>query len=161
MCQSVHRGRGSPWQRSPGQRSPPWQRTPWTETPRQRPPQTETSGQRPSPGQRPPVRDPPLDRDLRTGTLPWTETLPWTVCGPESTFCIPYKVMIRVPQLVLFVLASIGWHHCRTQNPIGPLNWSTVMWPAPIGWWCTVSPAIYTTRVQDPGLFFVLSLLAC
>ena len=30
------------------------------------------------------------------------------VCGPESTFRVPYKVMIRVQQLVLFVLASIG-----------------------------------------------------
>ena len=30
------------------------------------------------------------------------------VHGPESTFRIPYKVMIRVQQLVLFVQASIG-----------------------------------------------------
>ena len=71
--------------------------------------------------------------------------------GPESTFHVPYKVIIRVQQLVLFAQASIGWHHCRTRNPIGPRNWSTVMWPAPIGWWRRVSPAIYTTRTQDLG----------
>ena len=73
------------------------------------------------------------------------------VRGPESTFHVPYKVIIRVQQLVLLAQASIGWHHCRTRNPIGPRNWSTVMWPAPIGWWRRVSPAIYTTRAQDLG----------
>ena len=67
-------------------------------------------------------------------------------------FRSPYKVIIRALQLVLlYVLASIGWHHCRTQNVIGPRNWSTVTWPAPIGWWRRVSPAIYTTRAQDLG----------
>ena len=67
-------------------------------------------------------------------------------------FRSPYKVIIRVLQLVLhYVLVSIGWHHCRTQTVIGPRNWSTVMWPAPIGWWRRVSPAIYTTRAQDLG----------
>ena len=30
------------------------------------------------------------------------------VRGPESTFRVPYKVMIRVQQLVLFAQASIG-----------------------------------------------------
>ena len=65
-------------------------------------------------------------------------------------FRSPYKVIIRVLPLVLhYVLVSIGWHHCRTQNVIGPRNWSTVMWPVPIGWWRRVSPAIYTTRAQD------------
>ena len=66
-------------------------------------------------------------------------------------FWAPYKVIIRVQQLVLIVLASIGWHHCRTRNAIGPCNWSTVMWPAPICWWRRVSPAIYTTQTQDLG----------
>ena len=28
--------------------------------------------------------------------------------GPESTFHVPYKVIIRVQQLVLFAQASIG-----------------------------------------------------
>ena len=73
------------------------------------------------------------------------------MCGPESVLITrsPYKVIIRALQLVLlYVLASIGWHHCRTQNVIGPWNWSTVMWPAPIGWWRRVSPAIYITRAQ-------------
>ena len=67
-------------------------------------------------------------------------------------FRVPYKVMIRVQQLVLFVLASIGWHHCRTRNSISPRNWSTVMWPVPIGWWCRVSPAInnHQGRTRDP-----------
>ena len=76
-------------------------------------------------------------------------------------FPAPYKVIIRVQQLVLVVLASIGWHHCRTQNAIGPRNWSTVMWPASIGWWRRVSPAIYTTRAQDLGSVVVDSSLAC
>ena len=68
-------------------------------------------------------------------------------------FRSPYKVIIRALQLVLhYVLVSIGWHHCRTQNVIGPRNWSTVMWPAPIGWWHRVSPAIYTTWAQDRGV---------
>ena len=68
-------------------------------------------------------------------------------------FRSPYKVIIRALQLVLhYVLVSIGWHHCRTQNVIGSRNWSTVMWPAPIGWWRRVSPAIYTTRAQDQGV---------
>ena len=76
------------------------------------------------------------------------------VRGPESVLITgsPYKVIIRALQLVLhYVLVSIGWHHCRAQNMIGPRNWSTVMWPAPIGWWHRVSPAIYTTRAQDLG----------
>ena len=34
------------------------------------------------------------------------------------------------------------------------------MWPAPIGWWCRVSPAIYTTRAQDLGSVVVDSSLA-
>ena len=43
-------------------------------------------------------------------------------------FRSPYKAIIRALQLVLHnVLVSIGWHHCRTQNVIGPRNWSTVM----------------------------------
>ena len=68
-------------------------------------------------------------------------------------FRSPYKVIIRALQLVLlYVLASIGWHQCRAQNAIGPLNLSTVMWPAPIGWWRRVSPAIYTTRAQGLGV---------
>ena len=73
---------------------------------------------------------------------------------PESSLITwsPYKVIIRVLQLVLHnVLVSIGWHHCRTQNVMGPRNWSTVMWSIPIGWWSRVSPAIYTTRAQDLG----------
>ena len=67
-------------------------------------------------------------------------------------FRVPYKVMIRVQQLVLLVLASIGWHHCRTRNSISPHNWSTVRWPVPIGWWHRVSPAInnHQHRTQDP-----------
>ena len=67
-------------------------------------------------------------------------------------FRVPYKVMIRVQQLVLLVLASIGWHHCRTRNSISPCNWSTVMWPVPIGWWRRVSPAInnHQGRTRDP-----------
>ena len=74
--------------------------------------------------------------------------------GPESSLITwsPYKVIIQVLQLVLlYVPVSIGWHHCRTQDEIGPWNWSTVMWPIPIGWWRRVSPAIYTTRAQDLG----------
>ena len=74
--------------------------------------------------------------------------------GPESSLITwsPYKVIIRVLKLVLlYVSVSIGWHHCRTQDEIGPRNWSTVMWPIPIGWWRRVSPAIYTTRAQDLG----------
>ena len=35
------------------------------------------------------------------------------------------------------------------------------MWPAPIGWWYRVSPAIYTTQAQDLGSVVVDSLLAC
>ena len=35
------------------------------------------------------------------------------------------------------------------------------MWPAPIGWWRRVSPAIYITRAQDLGSVVVDSLLAC
>ena len=35
------------------------------------------------------------------------------------------------------------------------------MWPAPIGWWCRVSPAIYTARAQDLGSVVVDSSLAC
>ena len=35
------------------------------------------------------------------------------------------------------------------------------MWPAPIGWWRRVSPAIYTTRAQDLGSVVVDSSLAC
>ena len=75
--------------------------------------------------------------------------------GPESILIIrsPYKVIIRALQLaLLYVLASIGWHHCRTQNVIGPRNWGTVMWPAPIGWWRRVSPTINTTRAQGQGV---------
>ena len=84
-------------------------------------------------------------------------------CGGTATFIIntarawirfrsPYKAIIQVLQLVLHnVLVSIGWHHCRTQNVMGPRNWSTVMWPVPICWWRRVSPAIYTTRAQDLG----------
>ena len=80
-------------------------------------------------------------------------------------FCVPYKVMIRVQQLVLLVLTSIGWHHCRTRSSISPRNWSTVMWPVPIGWWRRVPPAINTTRVQARGSvlcgwFFVDSSLS-
>ena len=72
----------------------------------------------------------------------------------------PYKVIIRALQLVLhYVLVSTGWHHCRTQNVIGPRNWSTVMWPAPIGWWHRVSPAIYTTRAQELGWVVCCSVL--
>ena len=67
-------------------------------------------------------------------------------------FRVPYKVMIRVQQLVLLVLASIGWHHCRTRNSISLHNWSTVMWPVPIGWWRRESPAInnHQGRTWDP-----------
>ena len=78
-----------------------------------------------------------------------------TVRGPESSLITwtPYKVIIRVLQLVLlYVLVSIGWHHCRTQDMIGPRNWSTVMWPAPIGWWRRVSPAINTTQAQGQSV---------
>ena len=69
--------------------------------------------------------------------------------GPESSLITwsPYKVIIRVLQLVLlYVPVSIGWHHCRTQYVIGPRNWNTVMWPTPIGWWRRVSPVINTTH---------------
>ena len=45
-------------------------------------------------------------------------------------------------QLVLLVLASIGWHHCRARNSISPHDWSTVMWPILIGCWHRVSPVI-------------------
>ena len=57
-----------------------------------------------------------------------------------------------VQQLVLLVLANIGWHHCRTRNSISPHNWSTVMWPVPIGCWHRVSTAInnHQGRTQDP-----------
>ena len=60
--------------------------------------------------------------------------------------------MIRVQQLVLFVLASTGWHHCRTRNSISPHDWSTVMWSVPIGCWYRVSTAInnHQGRTQDP-----------
>ena len=84
------------------------------------------------------------------------------MCGPESVLIIgsPYKVIIRALQLVLhYVLVSIWWHHCRTQNVIGPQNWSTVMWPASIGWWRRVSPAIYIPpkhRVRESVCCLVL-----
>ena len=53
---------------------------------------------------------------------------------------------------IMFQLA-FGWHHCRTQYVIGPRNWSTVMWPAPIGWWRRVSPAINTTQAQSGSVY--------
>ena len=80
---------------------------------------------------------------------------------PESSLITwsPYKVIIRVLQLVLlYVPVSIGRHHCRTQNVIGPWNWGTAMWPATIGWWRRVSPAINTTQVQGPGWVYCLVL---
>ena len=98
-----------------------------------------------------------VKRDSMIRGVFWKGGVTWRVRGPESTFRVPNKEMIRVQQRVLFVQASIGWHHCRTWNPIGPHNWSTVMWPAPIGWWRRASPAIYITRAQDPGFFGIWS----
>ena len=67
-------------------------------------------------------------------------------------FHVPYKVMIRVQQLVLLLVSGIGWHHCRTRNSISPHDWSTVMWPVFIGCWHRVSTAInsYQGRTRDP-----------
>ena len=53
------------------------------------------------------------------------------------------------------VSTAINSHQGRTQDLIGPRNWSIVMWLAPIGWWRRVSLAIYTTWTQDLG-FVVL-----
>ena len=75
--------------------------------------------------------------------LNWTRKTAFNICARAWIhFRAPYKVIIRVQQLVLLVLASIGWHHCRTQNSISLHNWSTVMWLAPIGGWRRVSLAI-------------------
>ena len=81
--------------------------------------------------------------------------------GPESTFGHHIRWSSGYNSLSSLLLASIGWHHYRTRNAIGPRNWSTVMWPAPIGWWCRVSPAIYTTLAQDLRSVVVDSSLAC
>ena len=61
------------------------------------------------PGQVHPSRYNPLDRYTPGRYTPWKDT-PWEaeMRGPESTSAYTYKVMIRVQQLVLFVLASIG-----------------------------------------------------
>ena len=50
--------------------------------------------------------------------------------GPESTFGHHIRWSSGNNSLSSFMLAGIGWHHCRTRNAIGPCNWSTVMWPA-------------------------------
>ena len=81
--------------------------------------------------------------------------------GPESSLITwsPYKVIIRVLQLVLLcVPVSIGWHHCRTQYVIGPRNWSTDMWLTTIGWWRRVSPTINTTQAYPSGSVYCLVL---
>ena len=75
------------------------------------------------------------------------------VHGPESTFEHHIRWSSGYNSLSSYRLASIGWHQYRTRNAIGPHNWSTVMWPAPIGWWRRVSSAIaHVTGAQSCDL---------
>ena len=54
---------------------------------------------------------------------------------------------------------SIGRHHCRTQNVIGPRNWGTDMWPTTIGWWRRVSPIINTTQAYPKSVSLLFGSL--
>ena len=113
--------------------------------------------------------------DSSDSPLVWHLLTTWGVRGPESTFGHHIRWSSGYNSLSSYCPASIGWHHCRTRNTIDPHNWGshvtgshwlvtqsvisygshdwrTVMWPASIGWWRRMSPAINTTRVHARGL---------